>query len=349
MTVELNLQSSSLKQSLAVDHNKALWHDNATQSSLRAVETVTETGLVAITAHFSMVSTGSERLVCCGAVDADFAARMSVQHQQGGFSLPIKYGYSLVGHTQDQRLVHLMHPHQCIAYAKTSELYYLPEGLRADSAALISNMETVVNGIWDSELFFDTANLSSQHVAIVGFGNIGALLALTLRKVCGVNPVIIEINAWRREKAKSLGFTVNEPQSYSQATTPQSFNLLFHSTGSEEGLNYCLANAELEGVVIDLSWYGARLINLCLGREFHYQRIRLIGSQVSQIPKHKSQHSYATRKQYCAELLLDPIYDAVISDRIPFQDSPDFFHKLRNNTLPEGLIWLFDYGRTEQD
>ena len=319
--------------------NQALWHDDANQSSLHAVKAATSADLVPITAHYSMVSTGTEKLVCCGKIEADFAQRMSVQHQQGEFSLPIKYGYSLVGSTQDEQLVHLMHPHQDIAYARPDELFYLPEGLNADSAALISNMETVINGIWDFELFFEATTLSKQNVAIVGFGNIGALLALTLRKICNVNPVIIEANTWRREKARTLGFMVYAPNE-----KPDSgFNLLFHSTGAETGLNYCLANAAMEGVIIDLSWYGGHQINLCLGREFHYQRLRLISSQVSQIPKHKSQQTYASRKQYCAELLLEPQYQQEISHRIPFQDSPVFFHHLRNNALPNGLIWLFDY------
>lgn len=365
------LRGSSPDERFSVTENQALWHDNATQSSLRVVDSDCHdtTDLVAVRTLYSMVSTGTEKQVCCGAIDTEFADKMSVQHQQGEFSLPIKYGYSLVGYTQDRssqeqhtpekqaqeqpaqerQLVHLMHPHQRIAYAKSSDLFYLPEELKADSAALISNMETVVNGIWDAELFFDAATLRQQKIAVVGFGNIGALLALTLRKISGVKPVVIEANAWRRKKAESLGFTVYEPKGYSTQKVRQSANLLFHCTGSEAGLNFCLCSAELEGVIIDLSWYGARQINISLGREFHYQRLRLISSQVSHIPKHKASYDFISRKQYCVQLLLDPLYQAVISDRIPFEQSPDFFHKLRNNRMPDGLIWLFDYGSCEKE
>ena len=318
------------------DEILALWHDNKASSSLHC-ETSPDSDLLPITALYSMISTGTEKLVSTGAIDDEFADKMSVQHQQGCFSLPIKYGYSMVGLTQEQHLVHLMHPHQSVAFAEPQQLYELPETIAPEAAALISNMETVINAIWDSELFYSAAQLKNKKVAIVGFGNIGALLAVTLRKTCAVEPVIIEPDPWRRSKATELGMT------QFQADSDGTFDVIFHSTGSESGLHWCLSRAAYEGVIIDLSWYGTKQLSLSLGREFHYQRLRLISSQVSQIPGHKPQESYHSRKVKCAELLLDPVYQSLITAKIPFTQSPQFFAQLRSQQLPNGLIWLFDY------
>lgn len=312
----------------------ALWHESPRQSSLRE-EVAPDNGLVPVRALYSMVSTGTERLVASGTLDASFQENMQVQHQQGDFALPIKYGYSLVGCIPSRQLVHLMHPHQSVAFAQPKQLYYLPEDMSPQVATLISNMETIVNAMWDAELFFALSKLQNQKVAIVGFGNIGALLAVTLRKCYGVRPVIIESDNWRREKAEQLGFVVTNDNI--------KFNLLFHSTGQQNGLGWCLKNAETEGIIIDLSWYGQQAISLSLGREFHYQRLRIISSQVSHIPGHKPNENYLSRKQYCTELLLDPIYQQLISHKVPFADAPVFFNQLRNRQLPGGLIWLLDY------
>lgn len=314
---------------------QALWHESGSHSALRN-ETVPNESLIAVEACYSMVSTGTERLVASGQLDGSFQDKMQVQHQQGDFTLPIKYGYSLVGYTPQRRLVHLMHPHQNIAFASAEQLFEVPADVSPQAATLISNMETVVNALWDAELFFSASAMQQQRVAIVGFGNIGALLAVTLRKCLGVAPIIVEADDWRSQKAMALGFEVSRD-------SDTNFNLLFHSTGQEVGLQWCLNNAQTEGVIVDLSWYGSQALHLELGREFHYQRLRLVSSQVSQIPGHKSQESYLTRKQYCAQLLADPIYLQLISHVIPFTEAPEFFMQLRHRQLPDGLIWLLAY------
>ena len=64
-----------------------------------------------------------------------------------------------------------MHPHQSICEVAETEIFVLPDDLSPAKATLISNMETVINAIWDSELG------ENEKVLIAGFGNIGGLLA----------------------------------------------------------------------------------------------------------------------------------------------------------------------------
>ncbi len=312
--------------------NLALWHLNEQESVF--LEAGMEHPGMPIKALYSMVSTGTEKLVATGQVDPIKTPGMEVPYQAGSFGLPIKYGYSLVGTAPDGRRVHLMHPHQQMAFAKKESLFNLPDGLSSLAAPLISNMETVVNAIWDTEPYFSTEALQGGNVAIVGFGNIGSLLALTLKKMFAVNPGIIEANPARRGRAEMLGL----------ATTSGTgdFDLLFHTSGTGQGLRWCLAHAGHEGVIVDLSWYGSQLVELPLGGHFHKRRLRLVSSQVSSIPGHKNEN-YSSRKQLCAELLCDPIYQQLIATPVPFSQAPEFFDKLRQSKLDTGLLWLFDY------
>lgn len=317
----------------------ALWHINAKYSELQQVGPPQHSAnLCRVIARYSLISTGTERLVCSGLVDESLQQAMAVPYMQGSFALPILYGYGMVGHTDDHKAVHLMHPHQNVAYVRVEDLFFLPDDADLARMALISNMETVINALWDVEYFFSDSSLISQSVAIVGFGCIGSLLATTLKKRSGVSAVIVETDDWRLRQAKDLGFeAINLNQ------TSRNFDLLFHTSSSETGLQYCIDHASLEGVIIELSWYGSRDLQLNLGAAFHYRRLRLISSQVSKIPKHKHQADHHGRKVLAAELLLDPIYDKLISHRMPFHHAAKFYAKLRNSSLEDGLIWLLEY------
>lgn len=313
---------------------KALYHLNANQSAIENIDLPKiEKGLV-VQSLFSMISTGTELQVAKGEIGNDFAKAMAVPYMEGSFSLPIKYGYSLVGQVKSagelqNKIVHLLHPHQNTCLVKAENLTLVPNQIPPLRAALTSNMETVVNAIWDSEL------KPGETAIVCGFGNIGSLLAATLRFHFKVEVMVLEKNEWRIKQARHLGFSVNE---LIQA------DVAFHTTATEQGLQTCIKRIEKEGRVIELSWYGNRKISLQLGHSFHYDRKQIISSQVSSIPKKmQAQWNFAKRKQYVFELLESDIYDAYISPVIPFEESASFFHDLRNTQNPNGLIWCIGY------
>jgi len=313
---------------------KALYHLNINQSTIKNIELAeTEKGLI-VQSLFSMISTGTELKVAKGEIGNDFAKAMAVPYMEGSFTLPIKYGYSLVGQVKSEgdlqnKIVHLLHPHQNICSVKAENVTPVPDQIPPLRAALTSNIETVVNAIWDSEL-------QPEETAIVcGFGNIGSLLAATLRHHFKIKVMVLEKNEWRIKQARNLGFSVNESIQTAVA---------FHTTGTEQGLQTCIDLLEKEGKVIELSWYGNQKVNLQLGHSFHYDRKQIVSSQVSSIPKKmQAQWDFAKRKQYVFELLESDIYDAYISPVIPFEESAAFFNDLRNLQNPNGLIWCIQY------
>ncbi len=311
----------------------ALWHINNQTSILKEEKNsgvIIKNTDIKIYSLFSMISTGTERLIAKGKVSPEMETHMSVPFMNGSFDLPIKYGYSLVGKTKDGTYYHTMHPHQDEVTIGIKNLTKIPYDLSPQKATLVSNMETIINAIWDSN------PSRKDRIAICGFGNIGSLLATTLRVHLDIEVTIIEIDEWRKEKAIELSWKV--------ADTNQSFDMIYHTTASESGLQYCIDHLEEEGKVIELSWYGDKSVNINLGNDFHYKRLHIISSQVSVIPKNRRKtETYKTRKNMAFIWLCHPSYDALITNIIPFKDSPVFFDKLRKATQPKGLIYLIEY------
>ncbi len=316
----------------------ALWHISNNQSTLKEEESIiSDIQQIHIKSLYSLISTGTERLVAEGKVPSEMYAPMRVPNMGGGFNFPIKYGYSLVGKIQSKgdnegKLVHLLHPHQDHLIINNQSISLIPKGIPAKRAALASNMETALNAIWDSGVSV------GDKVVVCGFGMIGGLVARLLSLMPAVEVVILEKNAFRSQQAAQMGFNTNP-------TTVQGFDISFHTSGSSDGLQTCIQSVGMEGKVIELSWYGTKRVQLNLGSDFHYQRKQIISSQVGVVPLQKSARwDYQRRKSVVWELLKNPVFDAHITHEIPFLESPAFFDKLRGGeVLDEGLGWVIRY------
>lgn len=320
--------------------NFALWHHDKNRSELRKVDPQTTPGLARIHSLYSLISIGTERAVASGMVDSELQENMAVPYMQGSFSLPVKYGYSLVGRTDEGQLVHVLHPHQQIAFVHQSAIFPLSEDISPRRMTLLSNMETIINAIWDAE-HWQGLNKNSR-IAICGFGTIGSLLAMTLKIGYELKPVIIETDEWNKNKAISLGFNVLD-----SLGSNLEFDLFFNTSCSQQGLQWCIDNAAMEAVIVEMSWYAGKSMSLQLDRRFHFNRVRIISSQVSNIPKHKQNEDFYTRKKLAQSLLTDEHYDELFEQDIVFSEAPEFFNQLRRSK-PEGLVWCIKYRDEER-
>ena len=52
---------------------------------------------------------------------------------------------------------------------------------------------------------------------------------------------------------------------------------------------------------------------------------------------------YHKRKEIAANLLLDSSYDELVTNIVPWEEAPLLFNDIRNNKMPDGLIWLLKY------
>jgi threonine dehydrogenase-like Zn-dependent dehydrogenase len=252
---------------------------------------------------------------------------MRVNYMGGSFDFPIKYGYSLVGETEDGRYVHLMHPHQDKLFVREADLFTIPANLPLKRATLLSNMETTINAVWDAQLKGD------EKILIIGFGGIGALLALTVKQYTGINPSVLELDEIKLKKAKYLGFSTDD----------RNFDIIFHTSSSNTGLQFALDHVRKDGSVIELSWYGDKHLNLHLGGNFHYNRIKLISSQVSTVSPFAPVKGYRERKEIACQILLNDVFDEIISAEIPFEDTPAYFNRLKTLGNKSALAAIINY------
>ncbi len=319
-----------------------LWHVSYKESELREspLEKPEPDDLV-IESVFSMVSPGTERIVSLGNVPEEVGENMRVPYMKGFFSFPCTYGYSLVGMVMQGsdemmgQLVHVMHPHKSVVTIKKDLVFPVPGFIPAKRAALASNLETAINAIWDSGLS------AGDKVLVVGFGIIGALVAMLIKRFPGVDLLVLEKEQERAKKAEELGLRV-------LSTTKRignNYDIAFNTSGSGRGLQTCLDVLGFEGKVIELSWFGSDAVNLKLGHGFHYNRKQIISSQVSNIPSSKSNRwNYQRRKELVFKLLKDDVFDQLITLEVPFSNAPSFFKKLRNEEIPDiGIVFSYCY------
>jgi threonine dehydrogenase-like Zn-dependent dehydrogenase len=306
---------------------KAIWHIDSQKSELKEENLRKEFNI--INSLYSNVSIGTEKLVATGRIPQSLHDILRVNYMAGNFSFPIKYGYSLVGEC-DKGIVHLMHPHQERVDAKNEDLYQIGKNLPPKRATLLSNMETVVNAIWDADLKGD------ENILVLGFGSVGALLALTLQYEYRYHVSLKEINKAKIILASELNITTSSDR--------DKYDVIFNTTGSYEALQYAIEHTEKDGKIIEMSWYGDKIGHLSLGADFHYNRIKLISSQVSTIsPLASLNTTYLTRKQQAEKILSNAAFDNLITKEVRFEDSVSLFDDLRKGRLEDEVVVVIRY------
>ena len=304
--------------------SRALWHTSPTTSEVQSAELpALVPGQCLVEGQYSLVSTGTERLVATGGVPASLYADMRVPYQAGELSLPVKYGYSLVGRVKEGssdligQTVHLLHPHQDICVVQEADVFVVPKAIPSLRATLASNLETALTALWDARVTV------GDRVAVVGFGMIGALVARLLQRLLAVSLQIYEIDPLRLAQAERLGFVVAH-------NPPRDLDTAFHTSGSAAGLQTSIDAVGPAGKIIELSWYGNRAVSVRLGESFHRQRKRIIGSQVSSLPaSHLVRWDFRRRKEVVFELLRDDAFDAYITEVVLLSQTPNLFDRIR--------------------
>lgn len=316
----------------------ALWHIDPALSLIRQhnLENRQDDECIVQT-RYSMVSLGTERLVCRGGIRESAFAHMRVPYMEGEFSFPLTYGYSLTGEVIDGprewlgERVHCMHPHQDMCIVKTSDLTVIPENVPLDRAILASNLETVVNGIWDGQ------PMIGQRILIIGYGLIGAMLAQLVLPLPGIELRVKEPNPIRADLARKNGLSIIEQMD--SFSSP--FDLVFHTSATSEGLQWAIDASGPEANIIEMSWFGQRDVKLDLGTSFHFDRKQIRSSQVSRIAKSaQAQFDHLRRKDLVFRILADPIWQTFLGKAISFADSPAFFHELRQQPVNEINAYL---------
>ena len=145
---------------------------------------------------------------------------------------------------------------------------------------------------------------------------------------------INSLGGYKKKYAKLLGLKfINIKQA-------KDFNVIINTTSNYKILEKSMSLLEDEGKIVEASWYGSKKGFLSLGDCFHSKRLKLISSQVSQIPKHmKNKYDYKKRLKLAINSLEDKKLEKLITSESNFFNlERDYFKILNNKNVIMHLI-----------
>ena len=282
-----------------------------------------------IRTSYSGISRGTELLVHRGMVPPRIAGQMRCPFQAGVFPGPVKYGYSAVGTVVDgppewlERDVFCLYPHQDLFAVPIDAVLPLPRRVPRKRAVLTASMETALNAIWDANM------RRGDQVCVIGAGVIGLLTGYLAQRLYAARVTVTDIDHGKAEIAARLGLAfADDPERCAGA------RLIFHASGSPDGLRMAFETAGFEGKIIELSWYGTQQVTLDLGAEFHARRLMLQASQVSAVsPSRRVRWTHSRRAARALSLLGESRLDSLITGESRFADLPETMTALAEGRL----------------
>lgn len=286
---------------------------------------------------WSAVSRGTERLVLDGLNDPIHASRMRAPMQEGDFPFPVKYGYCAVGRVEEGPeglvgcTVFALAPHQDLFIAPVEALLPVPDGIPPRRAALAANMETALNAVWDAGAG------PGDRIVVVGAGLVGLLVAFLCAGLPGTEVRVIDPAP---RPAAALGF-----RQAADGDAIADADIVFHTSGTPQGLATALACCGEEARLVEMSWYGDRLVEAPLGGVFHHRRLQILSSQVGAVsPSRRPRWDHRRRLAKALSLTADPRLDVLFTNEVAFAELPG---RLPDILAPfaEGVSTLVRYDR----
>jgi threonine dehydrogenase-like Zn-dependent dehydrogenase len=301
----------------AVTEARALWYVRRGEAELRAAALPPPgPGEALVRTLWTALSRGTERLVFEGRVPLTDGEGLRAPLQEGSFPFPVKYGYCAVGVVEDGpadllgRTVFALHPHQDRFVVPAASLAPVPDAVPARRAVLAANMETALNALWDSGAG------PGDRIMVVGAGVVGCLIGALAAGLPGAEVTLVDVDLSRASLASALGARFSRP-----LDAPGGADLVFHASGAPAGLACALACAGSEAAVVEVSWYGDRMVPAPLGLAFHSRRLKLLSSQVGEVSlSRRPRWSTRRRLDKALALLADGRLDALITEEVAFAD-----------------------------
>ena len=255
---------------------------------------------------------------------------MRAPFQEGEFPGPVKYGYLNVGEVEAGpadllgRTVFALYPHQDRYVVPAAAVTPVPDLVPARRAVLAGTVETAVNALWDA------APLVGDRIVVVGAGMVGCCVARLATGIPGSTVTLVDIEPGRAAIARALGVGFAVPDE-----APRGCDLAIHTSSTAAGLQLCLDLLAVEGLVLELSWYGETAVSIRLGGSFHSDRLTVRASQVGRVsPARRATRSTADRLGLALHLLQDPAFDVLLTGTSAFADLPATMTTIADGSLP---------------
>jgi threonine dehydrogenase-like Zn-dependent dehydrogenase len=325
-----------------VPTDRELWFLGPGQVELRPATPppALQPGEVRARALCSGISQGTELLLYRGEGPARFDPSLD---GPGTTTYPRRYGYSWVGEVVESRAdglaggrrIFALRPHGDCHVLRRGEVRLLPDDLPPARATLAANLETALNVAWDAGLAL------GDRLVVLGGGVVGLSCAIFGRLAGAESVHVVDPSPRRRQAALALGATTAvAPESDAPAADA---DVVIEATGDPACLDRAIAHAGIEAAVVVASFYGARTSPIALGTDFHRRRLRLVSSQVSQLPPHKLAR-WDRDRRFATVLhhLRDALWDGLLDAPVPFAEAPGLYARLAADP-GAGLHSVFDY------
>ena len=291
---------------------------------------------VLIKTLYSGISKGTEKLVASGKISKDQFEIMRSPFQEGTFSYPIKYGYINVGEIINGPKKYLnkktfcLFPHQSLFEMDINDVHILKSSNNLKKYLLIANMETAINIFWDAQAH------KNNKIVILGMGSVGILTAYYYKLKKFKNVYITDNNIKKKKFSKILGLKFTNFKKIKEA------DVIINTTSDYELLNQSLDKLTLEGKFIEASWYGDKKGKIKLGGNFHSKRLKIIGSQVSNIPGYMSKRfNYKSRLNMAINALSNNKLLKLVNTESDFNKLDKNYISIINN--PDSVMHAIKY------
>jgi len=295
-------------------------------------------GFVRVRTITSGISRGTESLILRGGVPISEAERMRAPFQHGAFPFPVKYGYAAVGTIIEGpparigQTIFCLHPHQDVFDIPADAALPVPADVPPARAVLAPQIETALNATWDAAIGIGAT------IAIIGSGVIGALIGYLCTRLPATDVTLIDRQPDRRALAEHLGCRFRTADNPPDAVC----DVVFHTSGTGDGLDLAIGCAGFEAKLIELSWYGDRPVTIHLGGAFHSRRLTLLSSQVSHVAAtHRARWPHRRRLALALALCADPALDRLTDAATPFEQSAQRYGEILSD--PATMCHRFNY------
>ena len=274
---------------------------------------------------YTGISKGTEKLVTNGKVHQSQFNVMRCPFQEGDFNFPIKYGYINVGQIIDGpasivgKVIFTLSPHQTFFEISIKNINFVKNN-NVKKYLLTANMETAVN------IFWDTQAKKNDRILVVGLGSVGLLTAFFFKLQGYKNLYVSDTNFIKKRIAKKLDLN------FINFNKINKLDCIVNTTSNYNVLNDSFSKLNLDGKIIEASWYGEKIGKLQLGNEFHSKRLRIISSQVSNIPLHmQKKYNYKSRLKIAINALADNRVMSIINSTSKFENLEKDYISILNN------------------
>ena len=321
---------------------RAVWFVGPRQAEIRHEE-VAEPGEheVMVRARLSLVSAGTEMLIYRGEANPDEDLGLSTA--RGSFRFPVKYAYQTIGEViaagkdagyQVGERVFCRHPHQDLFTLNSQGrlVAHVPEDLPAERAVFLNLLEVALNAQ------LDVPTRLGDRVVVFGQGVVGSLCAQLARRTAGQLAVVDPLASRRRQALEwgaDYAFDPSEAEAgIAEMTRGTGVDIAIEATGAPAALQSAIRCAGQEASVVVISFFGARVVPLLLSPEFHYRRLHIISSQVSNVGSGlQPRWSFARRTSVAFDLLRQSWLRTPTTRQLPFERAPEAYQLL--DTQPE--------------